>query len=362
MAKRLFGIAMAVVMGAAIAAGCGSSSGTAAASSAKDSASVSSVSAEAAADSQSSSTAEASADGLSGEGKSITALFFSLEGEYFTQFDGWLRDGFEALGYSYESQSSNFDAVTQIEQIENAVAKGMDCIWIWAVDGKQVHDACKAAKEQGVKIYSFVQNPGEDAVNVSRGTDEEECGNIIGELAVEWADEEYGTDAEDGAIKTIFIGNETSENMKTRFDAAIAKIQGDSRFDILEVVTTGNSTTEGQSATENMYAKYGDEIDCIITIDGATVLGVLAYIDSESCVEADPARLGVFATEMDTELADYMRRGLYDGAGINGGNPYVNVSEQIVEVDNLINGKMEDGFSAVDIGICTVDNLEEYGY
>ena len=356
MKKKILSLVLAGILGASILSGCAANEENSESVSVSES---EDVTEEATEESVDVSTEEPE---LSGEGKSISALFFSLEGEYFTQFDGWLKDGFEEKGYKYESQSCNFDPVTQIEQIENATAKGSTAIWLWAVDGKQVHDACKAAKEAGVIIYSFVQNPGDDAVTMSRGTDEKECGEVIAQLAIEWADKEYGEDAEAGSIDTIFIGNETSENMKTRYEAAIEGVKADDRFNILETVTTGSSTVEGQEATENMYAKYGDTIDAIITIDGATVLGVLAYIDSEACPEADPVRLGVFATEIDTELADYMRRGLYDGAGINGGNPYENVLEQIEELDQLINGQIEGGFSAVDIGMCTADNVEEYGY
>ena len=39
-----------------------------------------------------------------GEGKTIEALFFSLEGEYFTSLDDMLRAGLEAKGYRYQAE------------------------------------------------------------------------------------------------------------------------------------------------------------------------------------------------------------------------------------------------------------------
>jgi len=39
-----------------------------------------------------------------------------------------------------------------------------------------------------------------------------------------------------------------------------------------------------------------------------------------------------------------------------------NIATQVDEMDKLMKGEIEGGFSAVDIGRCTPDNLAEYGY
>ena len=356
MKKKILGIALATAMCAGLFAGCGGSDSGSSSSAKSESAAVSSAKEESAA----ASTSEAPAE-QSGEGKSVTALFFSLEGEYFTMLDGWLKEGMEAKGYKYESQSSNFDPVTQIEQIENAAAKKTTAIWVWAVDGRAVHDALKAAKDQGVIIYSFVQDPGEDAANMVRGTDETICGTVLGEMAIEWADKEH-PDAEAGSIKTIFIRNDNSDNQKVRCDTALSVLQEDKRFDILEVPTSDGSTVNSQSLTENMFTKYGGDIDCVVSSGGEDALGVAAYLASESCLAKDPVAVGNISVEVNTELADYMKQGLYDAAAVNGGNIYNNIATQVDELDKLINGQIEGGFSAVEIGRCTPDNLAEYGY
>lgn len=346
MKKKILGLVLAAVMCTGLFAACGGSEGEASSSAKSEAAS---------------STSEA-AGGKSGEGKSVTALFFSLEGEYFTMLDGWLKEGLEAKGYTYESQSSNFDPVTQIEQIENAAAKKTTAIWVWAVDGRQVHDALKAAKDQGVVIYSFVQNPGDDAADMVRGTDETICGTTLAEMAIEWADKEYGKDAADGSIKTLFIANENSENQKTRCDTAYEVLSADKRFDIVERATSDGSTVNTQALIENLFAKHGDTINCVVSSGGEDALGVAAYLASESCIASDPVAVGNISVEINEELAAYMKDGLYDAAAVNGGNIYNNIATQVDELDKLINGQIEGGFSAVEIGRCTPENLAEYGY
>lgn len=344
--KKGIALLLAAVMVIALFAGCGSTATTQ-----TDSSST-------AADAQA--AADAATGTLSGEGKKITALFFTLEGEYFTILDTILREKLEALGYTYESQSSNFDPLTMITQIENAVAGGTDLIWTWALSGDMIADACAAARQKGVLVYSFIQDPGEAACDVFRGTDEEACGTRIGELVIDWADK-YRPDAEAGSIKTIVYGNTDSTQQKTRFEALQAKIASDPRFDIIEAVAMQDSTAAAQSTTENMFAKY-DQIDCIATPGGEYAKGILAYTLSEASPVKDPKSMGIVATEMDAELANYIREGYLFGCVMNGGAIESNLQTQVEQMDKLLHGETVDHYSPVDMAKITVDNLDETGY
>lgn len=349
MKKRLLSLVAAVAMTAALVMGCGSNNAAG-----NGSTDTTADTAKAAADAAADSVADA------GEGgKKITALFFSLEGEFFQMFDGMLKEQLESKGYTYESQSSNADPVTMIEQIENAVAGGTDAIWTWSVSGEAIADACKNARSKGVIVYSFVQDPGEEACDVFRGTDETDCGNAIAEMAMEWADKNYA-DAEDGAIKTVIYGNEDSTQQKERYEAVKAKIAEDPRFEVLETVSLQASTVSAQTTTENMFSKYG-EINCIITPSGEMALGVLAYTHSESSPVA-ATDVAVFGTELNEEIASYIKDGSLIGTIMNGGVPAENVKAQAEQIDKLLKGETVDHFSPVDMGKVTLDNVAQYGY
>lgn len=292
-------------------------------------------------------------------GKKVTALFFSLEGEYFTIFDQFLRQEMESKGYEYESQSCNGDNMLMCEQIENAVSAGTDMIWTWAISGEAVADTLARAREQDVLVYSFGQDPGDGSRDVFRGTDETKCGHTIAELAIEWADAKWG-DAPEGTIKTLVFTNLDITQQKERTDAIVEKLSEDPRFDIMESVTMESSTVAAQSAAENMFGKY-DQIDCILTPAGEMALGILAYTHSETSPVA-PTDVGVFGAEINSESASYMRDGSLIGVAVNGGIAQDNIREQAEEMDKLLKGESMDSHSFVDIGKVTVDNLEEYGF
>lgn len=355
MKKKLLGILLTVAMVSSMLVGCGGSTDTQGDANQVTEQQGTEADAEAAAGDAADAVPESDA-----EGQKITALFFSLEGEFFQMFDGLLKEGLEAKGYTYESQSSNADPVTMIEQLENAVAAGTDAIWMWAVSGEAVADACKAAREAGVKVYAFVQNPGEDACDVFRGTDETACGEAIAEMAMEWADKEYA-DAEAGTIKTIIMGNTDSSQQKERYEAMQAKLAEDERFEILEAVAIEASTVAAQTTTENMFSKYG-EIDCVLTPAGEMGLGVLAYTHSEGSPIEDPTTVAVFGTELSEEIASYIKDGSMKGTIMNGGVPAENVAAQVDQLDKLLKGEAVDAFSAVDLGKVTIDNVTQYGY
>ncbi len=354
MKKKLLSIVCAVVVGTMVIAGCGSGDSSSAASSAASS-STDSV--------ETGNTSSVSVGTEDLTGKKVCALFFSLEGEYFSQFDSWLKEGLEAKGIEYTSQSSNMDDITMIEQLENAVANGNDLIYIWALNGDVVHDACKAALDQGAMVYAFVQDPGEDARTRARGSDEVACGETIVEMACEWADENR-PDAETGSIRTLVFGNESSTNQKVRSDTIIEGLEADGRFDIVEEVLVDLSEVAGQNTAENMFVKYDDTIDCICCVGGNQVIGVCSYLQSEANIVADPEGLCILGFDSTEALADLMNKGLYDASAVVGGNPYDNILVQIDEIGKLLSGdtSLIGGFSAVDIGRCTPETLSDFGF
>lgn len=301
----------------------------------------------------------AAADASNDEKKKVTGLFLSLEGEYFSLLDTLLRQGLEEKGYAYESQSCNMDPVTMIEQVENAVANGTDMIWIWSPSGEALHDACKAAKDQGVLVYAFVMDVGEDACDVIRGNDPVTGGETIAELASEWADKNW---TEDRPIRTILYGNTDTSNLKQVYDAMASKVKEDARFEILEECTFEVSVATAQSYTENMFSKHG-EIDCIIASGGEQALGACAYTHSEnSPVASDPTKVAVFGTEITEETAFYMKDGSIKGLAVNGGIITENIAVQVEEMDTLLQGGTVEHFSKVDTGKCTLENIADYGF
>ncbi|WP_099469749.1 sugar ABC transporter substrate-binding protein [Konateibacter massiliensis] len=358
--KKVLSLVLTAALTVSMLAGCTSKTATQESSTSAESTTAENT----ATDTKTEETAESTdtaATANTGETTKVAAMFFSLEGEFFKYFDDLLKENCTMLGYAYESQSSNGDALTMIQQIENAVAGGADLIFVWASSGAEVSDACAAAQKAGVKVLAFVQNPGEESVDVFRGSDETMCGEAIAALAKSWADDQYGADAGEGVISTVLFGNTDSAEQKERYEAMEASLKEDKRFNILESAGIEASTIKAQEATENMFSKYG-QIDCILTTGGEMVLGVIAYAISEGSPVEDVTQMGIFGTEMNSELANYMKAGVLKGSVLNGGKTEDNVKEIAGIIDSLLKGEKVDNFSAVDMAQITADNLAEYGY
>ncbi len=372
MKKRIMGLILTMAMIVAAISGCGSGGGkdTQGAGSEGAPATKNEAQTESAAKETASSAAAAIDETLSGDNKAdnaangdlkVTALFFSLEGEYFSVIDQCLRDNITSYGYQYESQSSNSDALTMVEQIENAVANGTDCIWIWSLNGATVADALKSARDQGVKVLAFVSDPGRDACDVYRGSDNIYSGECISQLAIEWADREYGKDAPEGSINTVLIGSTAMSEMKERVEGMEQKIATDKRFNVLEVVDAEMSTVAAQQVAENMFNKYGD-IDCFITSGGEVALGVISYTTAPGSPITDHQKFGIFGTEINEEMASYMKDDIYDGSVVNGGLIQNNVKVMAEIINGLLQGETLEPVMPVDMGLLTKEQLTEYGY
>ncbi len=82
----------------------------------------------------------------------------------------------------------------QIGQIENFVASGVDVLIVHPADPAGVENACKQARNQGVKVLSW-DDPLENA-DLSWLVDNHALGYMIGEYAAKWINEKLGGTAE----------------------------------------------------------------------------------------------------------------------------------------------------------------------
>lgn len=73
----------------------------------------------------------------------------------------WITDGksmvdaLKAKGYSADLQYANYDVPTQVNQVENMLAKGVKALVIAPIDGKTFSDALALAQKKGIKVISY---------------------------------------------------------------------------------------------------------------------------------------------------------------------------------------------------------------
>ena len=73
----------------------------------------------------------------------------------------WITDGksmvdaLKAKGYSADLQYANYDVPTQVNQVENMLAKGVKALVIAPIDGKTFSDALALAQKNHIKVISY---------------------------------------------------------------------------------------------------------------------------------------------------------------------------------------------------------------
>lgn len=300
---------------------------------------------------------ESLGSGKAPEDTKVVYLAMSLEGDFFVLLDDMFKTKFEAYGYQYESFSANMDALTQIEQLENAVANGADLVLTWAVEGNALTDACQKAMDQGVNVFAYAMDT--KARDCFRGTDNAAMGSALADMAIDWVDEAF-PEAEDGSVNAIILGSIASAEDTLRFESVQAQLATAAKINVLEAVGGEPSVIEGQSTTENMFQKYGD-IDLIVCCGGETSIGACAYITSESSPIKDFAQYGVFGSETSAEQADYMKQGLLKGT-ITTGNLDNSLQAGVDECHKILSGETYASELPIEPVPCTVDNLADFGY
>ncbi len=148
MKKKLLSALVCVSMVAATLMGCGSTAATAEPA-ATEAAAETVTAAEAATEA----VTEATAGDASGKVVGVAMPTQSSE--------RWINDGanmkeqLEALGYTVDLQYAEDDVQAQVSQIENLVAKGVDCLVVAAVDSAALVNALDQAKTAGIPVIAY---------------------------------------------------------------------------------------------------------------------------------------------------------------------------------------------------------------
>jgi ribose transport system substrate-binding protein len=107
----------------------------------------------------------------------------------------------QAIKKEIDSKGGNLNFVScesnvnkQITQIENFVASGVDVLIVHPADPAGVEDACKQAREKGVKVLAWDDNL--ENADMAWLIDNRKLGNLIGDQAAKWINEKLGGKAE----------------------------------------------------------------------------------------------------------------------------------------------------------------------
>lgn len=161
-----------------------------------------------------------------GAGKTIALCMPTQSSERWINDGANMKSQLEEKGYKVELQYAEDDVQQQVSQIENMVAKGVDCLVIAAVDSGALTTVEESAKNAGIPIIAYDRLLMDtDAVSYYATFDNKGVGTVIGQTIEEKADLK-GLQAA-GESKTIefFMGSPDDNNAHMLYAGLMEQIQ-----------------------------------------------------------------------------------------------------------------------------------------
>lgn len=203
----------------------------------------------------------------------------------------WNQDGdnmkkqLEAAGYKVDLQYGDDDIPTQVSQIENMIANGVDVLVIVAIEADSLGTVLAQAKEKKIPVIAYdrlIMNT--DAVTYYATFDNYMVGTKQGQYIEEALDlknasgpfnlEIFTGDPGDNNAK--FFYNGAMDVLRPYIDAGKLVVKS-GQIEFAEVATAGWKTENAQSRMENIISSFyadGTKLDAVLCSNDSTALGV----------------------------------------------------------------------------------------
>lgn len=203
----------------------------------------------------------------------------------------WNQDGdnmkakLEEAGYKVDLQYGDDDIPTQVSQIENMIANGVDALVIVAIDGDSLGTVLAQAKEKSIPVIAYdrlIMNT--DAVSYYATFDNYLVGKKQGEYIEEALDLKNASGpfnieifaGDPGDNNAPFFYNGAMDILKPYIEAGKLVVKSGQK-EFAEVATAGWKTENAQSRMENIISSFyadGTKLDAVLCSNDSTALGV----------------------------------------------------------------------------------------
>lgn len=205
------------------------------------------------------------------EGYTFGATYWTMNNPYFVALEEGIRSSVEANGDTLISYDPQGDQATQISQIEDLIAQGVDLIFLNPADWQGVRPALDAAQKAEIPII-VVDTPVYDSELVAQTvwSDNYKAGELVAEDLLEHMDS--------GNI--VILDLPTDKSAKERYDGFVDVLEEAGGFTVLDVQNGEGSTEPSLAIMEDMIQAYGDDIDAAFGINDPSALGILSALEA----------------------------------------------------------------------------------
>ena len=307
MKRKLLSCVLATAMVASLLVGCGSQEAEAPAAepaATEEAAEEEAPAAEETTDAETAASVEAAAEAAggadSGAGKVIALCMPTQSSERWINDAANMQKQLEDLGYTVDVQFAEDDVQQQVSQIENEVAKGVDCLVIAAVDSGALTTVEASAKDAGIPIIAYDRLLMDtDAVSYYATFDNKGVGTVIGETIVEKAKLEETKAAGESQTIEFFMGSPDDNNALMLYNGLIEVLQpylddgtlvcksGRTSFDDTCILRWSQETAQ-QNAENYLASFYADEdLDIAASAFDGFSYGIKAALENAGYTDAN---------------------------------------------------------------------------
>jgi len=182
------------------------------------------------------------------------------------------------------------NVATQISQIENLVASGINVLVIHPAEKNAIDAALKAVRDRGIKVFVY----DDDIVNadICWMVENYKAGYMIGEWAANWINEKFG-----GSCEVAILNYPQLQVLLERGNGIVDAIKAIAPNARIVAESSAINTTEGMAKTETFLQAYPN-IKVIASIGGGGAVGANEAIKASGKLTPD---FGIFASDATPE-------------------------------------------------------------
>lgn len=205
-------------------------------------------------------------DSGSSDKLSIGATFYSLQNEFTMRMDNAGKKWAEENGVDYVGYDGNYDAATQLSQVETMISNGVDAIILNPHDA----DACAACVEvahaAGIPVIGVNTMVNSDLLTSYVGSLDVSAGEDIMNKMIEHMG---STD-----FNIVIIEGPMGQSAQLqRYEGISNVLAQNPDIDVLAIDTANWSRSEAMTLMETWLTTYGEDIDAVIGENDEMALG-----------------------------------------------------------------------------------------
>ncbi|MEA4932014.1 MAG: substrate-binding domain-containing protein [Lawsonibacter sp.] len=209
----------------------------------------------------------------SGKTLKIGATFYSLQNEFTMRMDNAGKAWAKENNVDYTSYDGNYDAATQLSQVETMIADGCDAIILNPQDADACAACVDAATEAGIPVIGVNTMVNSDKLISYVGSQDVSAGEDIMNFMIK----HMGSDA----FNIVIIEGPMGQSAQLQRYEGISNVLKDHpNIKVLDYNTANWSRSEAMTLMETWITTYGDKIQAVVAENDEMALGARQAIEA----------------------------------------------------------------------------------